>query len=120
MGDYVVETSRLKQPQHTLIGSKRGEKILLTTAALLKWYLEHGLKITKVYKTYEYTPARCYEKYGQSVSDARRTGDSDPNLVLLAETSKLVGNSLNKEKHKKTLYCLGTRDASRKIRQQRD
>ena len=124
MRDYAMETGRLSQPQRTLVGSKSGEKILLATA-LLKWYLEHGMKVTKIYKTFEYVPAKCFEKFGQSVSDARRAGDSDPNLTLLAETSKLVGNSLygktitNKEKHKKTMYCLGTRDTSRKIRQKR-
>jgi hypothetical protein len=36
-----------------LIGSMFGEKILLYTP-LLKWYLEHGLIITKFYEAIEY------------------------------------------------------------------
>ena len=106
MQEYAERTGRLNHPQRTLIGSKTGDKILLATA-LLKWYVDHGLKITKIYRSFEYTPARCFEKFGQSVSDVRRASDSDLNLALLAKMSKLVGNSLygktitNKEKHKK-------------------
>ena len=43
----------------------------------------------------------------------KRVGDSYPSLTLLAESSKLVGNSLygktiiNEDKHKKMMYCLG-------------
>ena len=124
MREYAEKTGHLRNPQRTLIGSLKGDKILLATA-LLKWYLQHGLKITKIYRTFEYTPARCFQSFGEAVSDARRAGDANPDLSLLAETSKLIGNSLygktitNKEKHKKTVYCLGTRDASRKVRQKR-
>ncbi len=42
-----------------LIGSMFGEKILLYTL-LLKWYLEHGLIITKFYEAIEYNKKRMF------------------------------------------------------------
>ena len=60
MRDHVVERGGLKQPHHTLMKSKCGENTLLTTAPF-KYYLEHGLKIAKVYKTSKYAPAGCYK-----------------------------------------------------------
>ena len=41
----------------------KGEKILLYTP-LLKWYLEHGLEITKFYKAITYTPNHCFKGIG--------------------------------------------------------
>ena len=47
MKAYAEEHNIMIQPCHSLIRSLKGEKILLTTP-LLKWYLEHGLQVTKV------------------------------------------------------------------------
>jgi hypothetical protein len=41
----------------------------------------------------EYTPATCFQKFGEQVSEARRAGDADPNKKIIAETNKLDGNS---------------------------
>ena len=41
MKAYAEEYSIMAQPRRRLIGSMKGEKILLATP-LLKWYLEHG------------------------------------------------------------------------------
>ena len=124
MLEFAQASDRLKRPQRALIGSLYGKKVLLASA-LAKWYLEHGLEITNVYRVYEYRPAKCYKKFGESVSDARREGDLNPDKALLAETSKLVGNSLygktitDKERHRKITYCLGSRSASIKLRSNR-
>ena len=59
-----------------LISSYFGEKILLTTP-LAKWYLDHGLEITKIYEFIEYTPEKPFEKFALDVSDGRRAGDFD-------------------------------------------
>ena len=64
-------------PRRSLIGSLKGEKILLATP-LLKWYLEHGLKVTKVHQVVEFTPEPCFKPFGDAVSDARRASDADP------------------------------------------
>ena len=46
MRDYAEQNKLLKQSRRTLIGSFKGEKILLITP-LLNWYLDHGLKVTR-------------------------------------------------------------------------
>jgi hypothetical protein len=73
-----------------LIGSLYGEKILLLTSSA-KWYLAHGLEITKIYQIVQYSSAKCFEGFGQSVTKARRAGDVDESKSLFANTSKLVG-----------------------------
>ena len=67
----------------------KGEKILLATP-LLKWYLEHGLEVTKVHQVIEFTPEPCLKLFGDAVSDARRAGDADPSKAIIADTMKLV------------------------------
>jgi hypothetical protein len=54
-----------------------GEKIMVISP-LLKWYVEHGLKVTQIHQVVEYTPAACFQKFGENISDARRAGDADP------------------------------------------
>ncbi len=55
MADYCEQNNIPCKKSRNLIGSMKGEKILLYTP-LLKWYLEHGLEITKFYKAITYTP----------------------------------------------------------------
>ena len=55
---------------------------------LLKWYLEHGLKVTKVHQVVEFTPKPCFKPFGDAVSDARRAGDASK--AIIADTMKLV------------------------------
>ena len=118
---FAEKSGYLKAPQRMLIGSMFGEKILLLSE-LAKWYLEQGLEITKVYQLVEYRPRCAFAPFGESVSDARRRGDQDPDLELLATTSKLVGNSAygktitNKERHRQVTYVDGIEEASARIR----
>ena len=87
-----------------------GNKILLTTP-LLRWYIKHGLKVTKVYEVIEYTPKNCFTGFADEVSNARREGDRYPSTAVIAETMKLHGNSgyggtlTNKENHLDVRYC---------------
>ena len=73
----------------SLLENMKGEKILLATP-LLKWYLEHGLEVTKVHQVIEFTPEPCFKLFGDAVSDARRAGDADPSKAIIADTMKLV------------------------------
>ena len=124
MKRFAINGDFLKQPQRMLIGSLFGKKILLLSE-LAKWYLSHGLVITRVYQMIEHTPRAVYKEFGESVSDARRKGDVDPSMTLLASTSKLIGNSAygktitNKEKHKNVKYVDGSDVASTKIKSKR-
>ena len=121
MKEFAEENDFLQRPQRMLIGSMFGKKILLLSE-LASWYLKHGLVITRIYQMIEYTPRRCFEKFGESVCDARRMGDRDPDQELIATTSKLVGNSsygktiMDKEKHAKVEYVEGSHAASLRIR----
>ena len=93
-----------------LIGSYFADKILLITP-LLKWYINHGLEVTKIYEVVQYLPVKCFKNFGLQVSEAQRSGDSNPNKAELAQTFKLWGNSsyektiCNKEKHRNIRYC---------------
>ena len=79
-------------PRRMLVGSYRGDKILLATP-LLRWYLDHGLEVPHVYQIIEYDPIRCFRRFGDAVSTARREGDVHSHKIIIADTMKLLGNS---------------------------
>ena len=89
MKAYAEDRSIMAQPRRSLIGSMKGDKILLATP-LLKRYLEHGLEVTKVHQVIEFTPEPCFKSFGDAVSDVRRAGDADPNKAIIVDTMKLV------------------------------
>ena len=121
MQEFAEGKQFLQRPQRMLIGSLFGEKVLLLSE-LARWYLEHGLVITRIYQMVEYVPRRVFGEFANSVSNARRAGDADPDLFLLADTSKLIGNSAygktitDKEKHRQVKYVSGSINASQKVR----
>ena len=92
MQQYAEEHDIMSTPRRMLVGSYRGEKILLATP-LLRWYLAHGLVVDRVYQIVEYEPKPCFQNFGDSVSAARRAGDTDPDKAIIADTMKLLGNS---------------------------
>lgn len=120
MQQYARENGYMKQPSRMLVGSYFGKKLLLATP-LLKWYLSHGLVVTKIYQIIEYEPKTCFKSFGESVSSARRNGDADPDQSIVAETMitmKLLGNSgygktvTNKDKHRNVQYTNNDKTAS--------
>ena len=84
---------------------------------LLKWYLDHGLEVTKIHQVIEFKPQRCFHQFVQEVSDARRHGDSDESKAILADTCKLLGNAsygstiMDQEKFQSLKYVQGEGDA---------
>ena len=110
MSQYAEENNIMSTPRRMLVGSYRGEKILLTTP-LLRWYLAHGLVVDRVYQIVEYSPKPCFQHFGESVSTARRDGDADPDKSIIADTMKLLGNSAygktvtNVDRHRDVKYC---------------
>ncbi|KAL8613898.1 hypothetical protein ACOMHN_032888 [Nucella lapillus] len=110
MKTYAENHGLLQRPVKTLIGSYFGKDLLLTTP-LLRWYLSHGLKVTDVQQIVEYRPERCFQDFGDKVSDSRREGDHDPPKAILAENFKLLGNSAygktitNLTKHTDVIYA---------------
>ena len=110
MRQYAEEHDIMSTPRRMLVGSYHGEKLLLATP-LLRWYLAHGLIVDRVYQVVEYEPNPCFQRFGESVSAARRAGDSDPEKAIIADTMKLLGNSgygktvTNVDKHRDVRYC---------------
>ena len=107
---YAEEHNILTKPRRMLVGSYRGDKILLTTP-LLRWYIAHGLVVDHVYQVVEYERKPCFRNFGESVSTARRNGDVDPDKAIIADTMKLLGNSAygktvtNVDRHRNVKYC---------------
>ena len=110
MRQYAEEHNILTKPRRMLVGSFHGIKLLLTTP-LLRWYLAHGLVVDRVYQVVSYEPNPCFQRFGESVSTARRNGDVDPDKSIIADTMKLLGNSAygktvtNVDRHRKVTYC---------------
>ena len=77
---------------------------------LLKWYLEHGLVITRIYTTVEYIPNAAFSSFMTQIAQCRLEGDRNKDKALIAEMSKLIGNSsygqtsTNKEKYHDIVY----------------
>ena len=78
---------------------------------MAKYYLEKGLKITRIYEFIQFHPEKCFEKLANEISDNRRATDIDTSKNIWGMTSKLIGNSLysatllNKEKQRNIKYC---------------
>ena len=70
MKTYAEEQGIMNKERKRLIGSMYGEKIMVISP-LLNWYVQHGLKVTKIHQVVEYTPATCFRKFMDSISDAR-------------------------------------------------
>ncbi|XP_033729182.1 uncharacterized protein LOC117318295 isoform X1 [Pecten maximus] len=98
-----------KKPRRLLIGGMSARNILIATP-LLKWYLEHGLTVSRVHTVIEYQPRACFKTFTEEISDARRAGDRDPSLAIVAETCKLKGNAsygsmlMRKDRHSNIKY----------------
>ena len=55
--------------------------------------MELGLQCSKVYRFVQYFPRKRFNKFVQSVADARREADENLLYGVVAETMKLLGNS---------------------------
>jgi hypothetical protein len=64
-----------------MIGSMYGEKIMVISP-LLKWYVEHGLKVTQIHQVVEYIPAAS--RNSEKTSEDR----SDPESLRMERTEK--------------------------------
>ena len=110
MKDYKINTGRkMIKNNKKLLGVTKTEKILLYSP-LLKWYLNHGLQVTKIHRYISYISGRPFKWFPEEVSSARREADNDKNKKQLGDTAKLKGNSFygkmieNLEKHISTKF----------------
>ena len=99
----------------------KSENILLSTP-LLKWYLEHDLIVSRIYQVTEFRKLKCFASFCNEVTQARREGDSNSGLDVIANTMKLIGNSgygsliMAVEKFQNIKYVKGQREVFSKIK----
>jgi hypothetical protein len=62
MKAYAEKKGIMNQKRKCLNGSMYGEKIMVISP-LLKWYVEHGLKVTQIHQVVEYIPAASFIFY---------------------------------------------------------
>jgi len=86
------DETKLDKKERKLLGLLSAKKQLIYTP-FLKWYLDHGLQITKVHSVIVAEEGRPYESFANLISDARRTGDADESMKFFGDTSKLAGNA---------------------------
>ncbi|EGZ25222.1 hypothetical protein PHYSODRAFT_326275 [Phytophthora sojae] len=100
------------KPARKLIGSYFGEKSLIY-APLLKWYISHGMEITKTYSFIKASSHKAFAPFMEAVSSARREGDENVKSIckiIIEKMMKLVGNSafgrsgMDMSKHKEVRY----------------
>ena len=97
--------------KRSLISSMHATGIILLTP-LLKWYLEQGLEVTRVYYTISYNGKECFNWFTKDVCSDRRAADlGGIELKMVGEAMKLMGNAgyghtmMNKAKHTLTTFA---------------
>lgn len=93
-----------------LIATLKAENILLKSTTV-KWLIEHGCIVTKLYGVIEAKRRRIFKGFMEWVTNERRKGDVDIKYAIIADAAKIVGNSafgrtaMDKNKHKKVKFC---------------
>ena len=78
---------------------------------LLKWYIGHGLIVTKTYSMIYRMNCKIVKQFGELVSDERRNGDIDSHFNIIGDDINNIGNSgygrtsMNKSRHASTTFC---------------
>ena len=92
-----------------LVPGMKAEKVLID-ASLLKWYMEHGLEVTKVHCAIEFEYSPIFQEFIDNRTQKRREATLASNTSEAA-LHKLIGNSaygctlLNKEKYVRIAYA---------------
>lgn len=102
MKAFAEANGLMKKPTKTLIGSFWAKSILLTSP-LLRWYMAHGLVITRLYEVVQYRPVKCFKKFGDEVVTSRRSGDSDSKLKIVSDSMKLIGMMISSKSQNSSL-----------------
>ena len=88
----IFKNCTLKDKSRKLISVMSATKILLYHP-LLKWYIEHGLIVTKTYSMIHSMNCEIFKEFGELVSDERRKGDIDEDYKIIVDEIKNTGNS---------------------------
>ena len=77
---------------------------------MAEFYLNLGLKITRIYEFIQFHPQKCIETLANEIVNPQREADLDKSKTVIALTNKLTRNFLysasllNKEKHQNITY----------------
>ena len=118
MQQHIIKYGLSQNPRTLLVGGVKAERIMLASH-LLKWYIEHGLRVTKIYQVVEYTAKRCFVDFVSEITTARRAGDISKDKSLFADLNKILANSafgscaINKMSHAEVKYVEGEENACR-------
>lgn len=88
-----INSNNIKYTQRRLLVSDLQAKEILLATSLVQWYLNHGLRITKIHQVVEYVGKKPFKNFVHEVTEKRKEGTRDPNKAVLAQTYKLIGNS---------------------------
>ena len=120
-----VKAHNLSQSSRSLLVGGLRAKTLLLFSPLLKWYLDHGLLVTRIYEIIEYNKQKCFSNFVELVTKARRECDEDKIKDVIGILCKLIGNSafggkiMDKEKFLRKVYTQGLRAACFAVNEQR-
>jgi hypothetical protein len=109
MKEYAEQTNQLRQPRKNLISSYFGKELMLSTP-MIRFLVDHGLILEKIYEAVQFDETRPFENFRDKVTKHRIDGDAHPELAMIADTFKLLGNTgygktlTNKESHIDVFY----------------
>ena len=92
MRNYAKGIGLSEKHRTLLVGGNKSSGIMLSTP-LLKWYINHGMKVTKIYTVVESCSRKCFSNFVKDISTARRNGELDPTQSVISDTAKVRGNS---------------------------
>ena len=110
MKKVILKTSDKCVKTRKLIASLKATRLLMSSTQL-KWLLEKGAIVTKLYGVIPAERGRPFKNFTDWVSDERRKGDKQTCYSIIAEAAKTVGNSaygrtgMNKNKFKNVKFC---------------
>ncbi|CAG2210268.1 unnamed protein product [Mytilus edulis] len=85
--EHVEKHNLSKKPRRLMVGGMKATEILIA-APLLKWYILHRMKVTKIHEVVEFQTQACFKNFVQEVSEASRQGDQNPDMAIIGETRK--------------------------------
>ena len=122
MRDF-IQSHDIKIKKRRLLISAMAAKDFLVSTALLKWYLQRGLVVTKIHQLIEFVPTSPFIGFVNDITHHRQMADKDPNKKIIALNKKLTGNSsygsliLDKQKYTKTKNIRGLSKARMAVNQ---
>ena len=83
---HITKNNLSKLPREFLVSGMKAEK-LLVNSELLKFYLQYGLEVTKIYDIYEFQAQAVFKPFQEQITAERRSGISNAKKT----TTKLIG-----------------------------